>query len=52
MSTDINGRTMRQDMTKRNEPRGFSLTSADQRALIVVAIGIVVITAFLVGLLF
>ena len=39
-------------MTKRTEPRGFSLTSADQKALVIVAIGVIVITAFLVGLLF
>ena len=39
-------------MAKRTTPRGIPLTRSDQIALVVVAIGIVIVTALLIGLLF
>lgn len=39
-------------MSKQRESRGFDLTRADQVALVAVAIGILVVTGLLVGLLF
>jgi hypothetical protein len=39
-------------MAKRTASRDISLTRSDQVALVAVAIGIVIVTALLVGLLF
>lgn len=39
-------------MSDPNRPRGFSLTKADQAALIGVAAGILILTGLLVALLF
>jgi hypothetical protein len=39
-------------MAKDASKRGFALTRADQVTLVAVALGILVITGFLVGLLF
>lgn len=39
-------------MTKREPNRGFALTKADQVTIVAVALGILIVTGFLVGLLF
>ncbi len=39
-------------MSKRNPPRGIPLSRADQVTIVAVAVGILIITGFLVGLLF
>jgi hypothetical protein len=39
-------------MSKREGSRGFPLTGADQKAIVAVTIGVLVVTGFLVGLLF
>jgi hypothetical protein len=39
-------------MSKQNSPRGIPLSRSDQVTLLAVAIGIMIVTGFLVGLLF
>lgn len=39
-------------MSKRNSPRGIPLSRSDQVTLVAVAIGILIVTGFLVSLLF
>jgi hypothetical protein len=39
-------------MSKRDSPRGIPLSRADQVTIVAVAAGILIVTGFLVGLLF
>ncbi len=39
-------------MTKRQPPRGLPIDRADQITIVAVAVGILIVTGFLVGLLF